>query len=235
MPKPLIRVNGKSLLQHAMESFNLEDYDAVYIIGLERNCLRQNLMEDQFFAMHRSKINWFDIKNHLNGQLLTLCKAIEYINPKGAGVVHNCDTSFQRIPLSVIDHKNKNIFGCIPWFESKGENWSFLRKTAFDEVIEVKEKKRISRYCSVGTYYFRDLLSLTAIADEYITSGMNELGEFYIAPLYDFAISLGLKVYCSEVKGVKVFGNPKELHDSFDLNLEDIEEIKAVQAIANNP
>ena len=52
------------------------------------------------------------------------------------------------------------------------------------KIIEVKEKKRISNNCSVGTYLFFDAKLLLEISKEYFSSfNGTEPDEFYIAPI----------------------------------------------------
>lgn len=45
--------------------------------------------------------------------------------------------------------------GFIPYFKAEGNHWSFVKLDTHGNAIEVREKTRISDYCTIRTYYFR--------------------------------------------------------------------------------
>lgn len=128
------------------------------------------------------------------GQLETAKIAIDLISNKV-----DCNSS---VTIFNGDTIRKNYFwksfvgdGFIEVFKAKGNHWSFVDKLGV--VNLVKEKERISEFCSSGLYYFRSALILLSNYDEY-KSKIND--ELYVAPFYDFLIKKGYKVYSGEVK-----------------------------------
>ena len=76
-------------------------------------------------------------------------------------------------PFNLDNLLKGEFFGIIPFFNSEGKNWSFL-KIKNKIVIEVKEKERISNNCSVGTYFFKNSEEFYSLAKEYINHKKNE-------------------------------------------------------------
>ena len=145
-------------------------------------------------------IDWLELEEIKNGQLLTAIKAIEYFSLKGKILIHNCDTSY-KISKN-FEEIDKEYFGAIPYFFSEGENWSFLKTNNGQELIsEVQEKNRISSKCSVGTYFFRESDELIKLTKKYLSSiNKNSNRELYISPVYDYAIKEGKNILAINFK-----------------------------------
>ena len=83
------------------------------------------------------------------------------------------------------------------------------------DVVEIKEKQRISPYCTLGAYYFRTCQLYEDLYHEYYDVPRDDLvnGEKYIAPLYDYLLSKGGDIYISDIapERVHVLGTPEEL------------------------
>ena len=222
-PKPLIIVNGIELLIWSLNSFNFYPDDNLYIVTLKNDNVKNRLINKLHDLYPNIKISWLELEKYTNGQLLTSLEAISFFSIKGKLIIHNCDTSF-KIDEGFFERIDKNFFGAIPYFNSDGEHWSFI-KTSHKKnlIIEVKEKKRISSKCSVGTYFFRNAEEFSDISKKYLISlKQNDCEEFFISPIYDFAIGLGNDVLAKKVSNVKIFGTIKELCSSFKVTCNEL-------------
>lgn len=132
-----------------LESSPLKNIDSNY--GITK------IFERLLLQISKFKRNDNKLYQVLNGQLLTSLKAIKFFKLKGPLIIHNCDTFYKCDMQENINFlKGINVFGVIPFFKGKGNNWSFI-KTANAKsnlALEVKKKERISDNCSVGTYIF---------------------------------------------------------------------------------
>ena len=82
------------------------------------------------------------------------------------------------------------------------------------KVVEIREKKRISEYCTVGAYYFKTAkLFKEMYTSLYIKDNYLEAGEQYIAPMYDYLLKIGGTIYISDIPAEKVhvLGTPEEV------------------------
>ncbi len=221
-PKPLVVVHGIELLIWSLISFDFSSKDSLYIVTQRNDRVKECIFNKIKRIFPQITIHWLEIDEVKNGQLLTAIKAIEYFSIKGKILIHNCDTSYKiEQNLEEID---RDYFGAIPYFFSEGENWSFLKTNDGEELIsEVKEKKRISSKCSVGTYFFRESEEFIRLTKEYLASisrSSNE--ELYISPVYDYAIKKSKKILAIKASHVKTFGTIEEIENSFDLTTNEI-------------
>ncbi len=221
-PKPLVIINGIELLLWSLGSFNFSSKDRLYIVTQKKDRVKEYLSNKIKNFFPHILIDWLELNEITNGQLLTAIKAINYFSIKGKILIHNCDTSY-KIPYNFEDI-DKDYFGAIPYFYSEGENWSFLKTYKETELIsEVQEKKRISSKCSVGTYFFRDSKELINLTNKYLSSiTKNYNHELYISPIYDYAIKQREKILAIEASNVKIFGTLNEIRSSFDLSINEI-------------
>ena len=221
-PKPLVIVNGIELLIWSLGSFDFSPKDRLYIVTQKKDRVKECLSKKIEKIFPHLTIDWLEIEEITNGQLVTAIKAIKYFKIKGPILIHNCDTSYKIFQnLEKID---KDYFGAIPYFFSEGKNWSFLKTNKSDELItEVKEKQRISEKCSVGTYFFRESEELINLTNKYLLSiNKTNQNELYISPIYDYAIKQGKKILAIEASKVKIFGTVEEICSSFDLSTNEI-------------
>tara|TARA_A100001035_G_scaffold246401_1_gene215287 strand:- start:454 stop:1542 length:1089 start_codon:yes stop_codon:yes gene_type:complete len=220
-PKPLVIVNGIELLIWSLSSFNFYSKDNLYIVTQKKDRVKECLLNKIKKIYPQIFINWLELEEITNGQLITTIKAIEYFSIKEKILIHNCDTSY-KISLN-LEEIDEDYFGAIPYFFSEGENWSFLKTNGEELISEVQEKKRISAKCSVGTYFFKEADELLKLAGKYLSSINKNLdSEFYISPVYDYAIKQGKKILAIEASYVKTFGTLEEICSSFDLSIHEI-------------
>jgi len=224
-PKPLIKVAGNELLLWTLESFRFESNDSLYIITLKHHKVKERLEKKINFLLQSIQVSWLELDTETDGQLKTAIKAIKYFNISGQLLIHNCDTYYKaEIDLFQKLLIKNNSFGLIPCFQGKGNHWSFAKTLPEDPTIaiEVAEKSRISSNCSVGSYLFASAEVLLSISNEYIATRKEDSGEYFIAPLYQYALSKGMRVSVSEAKDVRLFGTPEELMQSFNISFNEI-------------
>ena len=87
----------------------------------------------------------------------------------------------------------------------------------------MQEKIRISENCSVGTYIFSSCEVLLNLCDKYLKDkNKTKNNEFYIAPIFQYAIEKNFRVEISKAQNVKVFGTPKELIKTFEISYDEL-------------
>ncbi len=221
-PKPLVIVNGIELLIWSLSSFNFSSKDRLYIVTQKKDRVKECLFNKIKKLFPQIYLDWLELDEVKNGQLITAIEAIKYFSLKGKILIHNCDTSY-KISQN-LEEIDKDYFGAIPYFISEGDNWSFLKTKKGEELItEVQEKKRISAKCSVGTYFFRESDEFLKLTKKYLLSiNKNFNFELYISPFYDFAIKHGKNILAIEASHVKIFGNLEEICSSFNLSTNEI-------------
>ena len=216
--KPLIKVKGIELILWSLNSFEFKPNDNLYIVTLKSHQVKSKLSKKINLIYPNINILWLELDKYLEGQLLTALSAISFFQINGEILIHNCDTSYKLDYEHLKKLSERKFFGVIPYFNSSGENWSFIQLKG-EQVVKVKEKERISNNCSVGTYFFSNSKDFYDLAKEYLNENKKNINrEFFIAPLYDYAISRSLIVYPMKCNNVKIFGTLSELLESFGIS-----------------
>ena len=85
--------------------------------------------------------------------------------------------------------------GGIPCFWGDSEDWSYARCGQDGYVEEVAEKKVISNDATAGYYYWSKGSDFVKYAEQMIEENSRTNGEFYVAPVYNWAIKDGKNSY----------------------------------------
>ncbi|MEO0678803.1 MAG: glycosyltransferase family 2 protein [Pseudomonadota bacterium] len=129
--------------------------------------------------------------------------------------IYNIDTFVA--PRAMAPPSPQDCAGWIPCFPAPGDGWSFARLDARGDVVELREKRRISDHATVGLYWFDSARRyVEAYHAYYGVAGREEKGERYVAPLYNQLIADGATVRISQVRldDVGMLGTPDQV-DAF--------------------
>ena len=227
-PKPLIQVNGKSLLEHTLSSFKLTTSDQI-LIAVQRY---QNVPDQLDHLLRKSfpqvDMNWIELETLLPGQLSTAVVALEKNSSEKnqSLMIHNCDTGFQWQNDLVAEAP---AYGSMAVFPANGDHWSFGKPDPLcpNRAIAIAEKRRISNLASIGLYGFQSIELFLHDAQKQLKSSETVNGEYYIAPMLQQAINQGKIIQLPRVTGVRTYGTPEELCANFKIDLNTLK--------ANNP
>lgn len=219
VPKYMIKAKDKTLFEWSMIS--LEGYaEAVnqYIfIAMKDDAVDvENFINEQCKKMNLLEYHVILLDYLTDGQATTASLAAKYWNQDNALLIYNIDTY---VEPGEMNHWELKGDGFIPCFQAEGEHWSFVRLNGSGKVVEIKEKKRISNYCTLGAYYFKTCRLYMALYDEYYGQERELVnGEKYVAPLYDYLLTKGGEIYISDInpEKVHVLGTPEELRRFID-------------------
>ena len=214
MPKYEITVHDRSLFYWSMESlkgyFSPEN-DYYFIVRSEDKAHDFIMSEWEKCKGNVSKARVIELDAPTDGQATTAMLAKEFWKKDDALLIYNIDTYVEAGRMKAEDISGD---GFIPCFAAPGDHWSFVALGPDGNATEVREKQRISDNCTLGAYYFSSCSLYEKMYDEYYSGGQNmEKGEKYVAPLYNYMISKGMKVRICLVdsKAVHVLGTPEEL------------------------
>lgn len=212
VPKYMIEAHGKTLFEWSMIS--LSDYQKqaeqyIFIVRKEDDASQFIKSECEKLGILNSKI--IEIDYLTDGQATTAMLAKEVWNKENGLLIYNIDTYVEKGQMKYDDLRGE---GFIPCFYGEGDHWSFVKLDESGKAVEVREKERISEFCTLGAYYFSSCALYEELYNEYYSSSEKlEKGEKYVAPLYNYLIEKGKAVYISVVdaKTIHVLGTPEEL------------------------
>ncbi len=214
VPKFMIEAKGKTLFEWSLISLDgykdiVERY--IFIVMKDEENDVESFIKDQCAKLGINAYHIIVLDHLTDGQATTAMMAQEYWNAENGLLIYNIDTYVEAGEMNSGELKGD---GFIPCFQAEGDHWSFVRLDEAGKVVEIKEKKRISNYCTLGAYYFKTCQLYQDLYEEYY-SKTTELvnGEKYVAPLYDYLLTKGGGIFISDVpeKKVHVLGTPEEL------------------------
>ncbi len=207
LPKPLIEINGKTILDRSLESVNIDDCNLIFIIR------EDHVKEHNLNLVLRSKYKDCKIviiPGLTEGALCTCLLAEELIDNDNPLMIFTPDCYFE----PQIDPKKIDSFydGLVCVFKSSSPAHSYVRMNQFESLVaETKEKEVISDKAIGGLYYFKKGSTFVSNAKFMIENDMRTKGEFYIAPVYNLLIDRGLKIGIDKNTRHDILGTPEDL------------------------
>lgn len=196
-PKPLIMVNFKHLIEHSVESL---DIDANYIF-ITRKYDNPEYNERLTSILKKLVPRCIEIQvdKPQIGAAGSALYAEEFINNDEDLIITNCDqllmwdsSDFMRLVYQQPD-------GIVATFKSDNPKNSFA-KVIDGRVVEIKEKEVISDRALIGLHYWKHgkdfVRSAKRLVDEYKMQGMREA---YLAPTYNYLIAEGKNIITYEM------------------------------------
>lgn len=209
--KPFIDVNGKPMIQRVIENLNFEFDSQFKTIIL---CQKSDF-ERYDFSIFREivghdNIEIIQVDGITEGAACTLLLAKEFIDSDVPMLSFNTD---QMIDYDVDGtfFKMQNFDGGIPCFWGDSTDWSYAKTDEVGHVTEVAEKKVISNDATAGYYYWSKGSDFVKYAEQMIAANDRVNNEFYVAPVYNYAIRDGKKICITHVDKVYELGTPEYL------------------------
>lgn len=211
-PKPFIDMAGRPMIERVIE--NLAIPGARYVLIARAEHLEQDAATAQSLR-DRGDVEFVSIDKVTEGATCTVLHARRYLTPDTPLLIANCDQLVDFDCAAYIDDcQKRQLDGSILVFNDKELNpkWSFARIDSQGHVREVQEKKPISSLATVGLYYFSRAESFINAALDMIVRNERVNNEFYVAPVYNHAISNGGKfgVYVIAAEAMHGIGTPDD-------------------------
>jgi dTDP-glucose pyrophosphorylase len=211
LPKPLIDVNGKPMIQVVTENL---DFDATYIFLVRKQHLEKySGLRTTLDRITNGKFKVVEVDGLTEGAACTTLLAKDLIDDDEELLIANSD---QVIEYSAENFKLLKSLtpadGIIFTFNALHPKWSFVRVNSRGVISELQEKNPISNIATCGIYWYRKGSDYVRYAEQMIQKNIRVNGEFYVAPVYNEYISDGkmlIPFYVSKMHGI---GTPEDLN-----------------------
>ena len=210
--KPFVDVNGKPMVYRAIEHLNFvfDEKFKFILICLREDYVRYDFSKFQDCIGH-NKYDIVVLDELTEGAAQTVLKVKEFINNDVPLLIFNSDQLIHYNSLDTYKYM-EDFDGGIPCFYGEGTEWSYA-KTEDGFVTEVAEKVEISNNATAGYYYWKMGSDFVKYAEQMIEENSRTNGEFYVAPVYNWAIKDGKKIVINIVDKVTQLGTPKYLEE----------------------
>jgi len=211
--KPFIDVNGKPMIVRVIENLNIEfDKNFKFIIL----CQKADFAEYDFSLFNKlighDNIEIIKLDGITEGAACTLLTAKEFIDNKVPLLSFNSDQMIDYDPNETYSRLSLHDGG-MPCFKGEGPKWSYAKTDDDGYVTEVAEKKQISNDATAGYYYWSRGSDFVKFAEQMIEADDRLNNEFYVAPVYNYAVKAGKRIVITQVDKVYQMGTPEDLEE----------------------
>ena len=221
VPKPLIEVEGKPIIEHVIDLFPREA-DFIFICNRDHLAEPKYKMKDTLSrACPTGKI--LAIDPHRKGPVHAIMQAERLIDPLRPVLVNYCDfTCFWDWTDFKTFVETAKCSGAIPAYRgfhphSLGSTlYAYIQHNGDFWATNIQEKKPftqdpMSEFASSGSYYFANGSLMFRAFREMIAQDMTVNGEFYVSMAYRPLLEAGEKVAIYEIQHFMQWGTPDDL------------------------
>ena len=210
-PKPLTEINGKTMIEMVVDNYKeIAPKNYVFVFS-DDDCKKFHLDSSVKILTPASQV--IRLGKETAGALCTCLMAVEYINDNTPLVIANSDQIIDVDYRDVLKHF-ANVDAGVITFPNIHPRWSYARKSG-DEVVEVAEKRPISKDAIAGFYYFKKGTDFVQAAKNAMIKQNNLEGRYYISASINELILMGKKVgyFDIEKEQYKSFYSPAKIKE----------------------
>lgn len=211
-PKPLIKVDGKPMIEHVINLFPGES-------NITAICNKNHTTVPDTLTSINPNIKIIQVEYTGKGPVETVLQIENNINDDDEVIISYCDYGTKWNYSKFLECvRNQNADGGIACYKgfhphNLGPDMYAFVKEENGIITAIQEKKcftdnKLNEYASNGTYYFRT----GAIMKKYFKSLEERVnGELYVSLTYSKMISDGLKIVVFEIEKMLQWGTPYDL------------------------
>ena len=208
LPKPLIDVNGKPMIQVAVENLSIE---ANYIFIVQKSH-KEKYNLDSVLNLIAPNCKIVEVDGITEGAACTTLLAAEYINDDKPLLMANSDQFVEWSPSKFFRKmQERDLDGGILSFCATHPKWSFAKVDENGRVTEVAEKRPISNCATAGVYYWKKGGDYVEYANQMIEKDIRTNNEFYVCPVFNEAIGDNKHVGVFNIEKMWGLGTPEDL------------------------
>ena len=207
LPKPLIDVLGRPMIKVVVDSLGI-DANFTFLTRAEHI---KSYAVPTVLDLIQPKSTLISVPALTSGAASTVMLAQDRIDNSLPLLIANADQDVRwkyAEFMQVINDRHADAG--ILTFPASDPKWSYAREEN-GYVVEVAEKRPISDKATVGIYYWRKGSDFVRCARQMIAKNIRVNNEFYVCPVFNEAIALGLKVVTHDVVSMEGLGTPEDL------------------------
>jgi dTDP-glucose pyrophosphorylase len=210
-PKPFIDVLGKPMICHVLDNLALPDAKFILLARKEHYEAEKDTIDE---IQSKYNTEFVLIDKLTEGAACTVLHAHRLINNDAPLLIANSD---QIVDMSIADYINdsdkRKLDGSVLCFHDTHNKWSYARLDEVGFITEIREKEVISEHATVGIYYFAKGCDFVENAIDMFVRNARVNNEFYVAPVYNYAIAQGRKfgIYSIDKACMHGTGTPEDL------------------------
>ncbi len=200
-PKMLIEIQGKPMVQHAIENLQTLHKNLNFIFVVKRSDCAKFHLDDTLRLLANPDCNIIMLDHETKGAACSALMAIDEINNDHPLIISNFDQiidSDLAVLYSDLEVSNADA-GCFV-FDTTHPRWSFVLLDDGGFVVETAEKRPLSRNAIAGFYYFTHGKDFVETAQSMIRKLASNTDTFFVAPTFNELILKGKKIKAIRIR-----------------------------------
>ena len=213
-PKPLIEINGKTMIEQVINNFNNIKKEKQFIFIVNSDDCKKYHLDNVLNLLTDHNCKLIRIDNETKGAVCSAVMAIEYIDNNIPLIIANADQLFDD-NLDDIVSSFENVDGGVVSFDSVHPRWSYARLDDNNNIVEMAEKRPLSKHAVAGFYYFNSGRDFISSAMSMIKKDANVNGLYYIAPTLNEMVLQNKKLIIKKIDNKKyhTFYTPQKIQE----------------------
>jgi len=213
LPKPLIDVKGKPMIQLVVENLNIK---ANYIFIIQREHYEKFNLKYLFNIMTPNN-QVILVDTITDGAARTTLLAKGLLDNNNPLLIANSDQFVEWSPKDIMYRAvTDKVDAGILTFKSSHSKWSYAKLSKNGYVERVAEKEVISDDATCGIYYWKHGKDYIKYAEQMISKNIRVNNEFYVCPVFNEAIADEKRVKTFPVTKMWGLGTPEDLQFFLD-------------------
>jgi HAD superfamily hydrolase (TIGR01509 family) len=216
LPKPLIDVMGTSMIERVLDRLDMSVDDRIIII------YHHSLEEYHFSTRIRKRyphVSLISLDKRTEGAAETVLYGIQQIQDVGfhtKTLLIDCDTLYHIPIIEKLRSLHTNATICFEDLESN-PIYSYVR-VKNSQIVEIREKEKISNYANTGAYFFYDIQELKQHCQYIIQHNHRYKNEYYISCVIQSMINAKMEFQAIQINRSQYssLGTPNELKRYID-------------------
>ena len=213
-PKPLIEINGKTMIEHIIDNFSTIEKDKQFIFIINSEDCKKYHLDNVLNILTKDTCKIIKINGETKGAACSAMMAIEFINNDKPLIIANADQLFDD-NLEEIITSFKEVDGGVVSFNSIHPRWSYARVNEENYIVETAEKRPLSKHAIAGLFYFKK-------GEDFIQSAMNMIKKdasvnslYYISPTLNEMVLKNKKLIIKTIDNNKyhTFYTPQKIQE----------------------
>jgi dTDP-glucose pyrophosphorylase len=215
-PKPLIDVNGKPMIQKAVESLKIAGH-YIFVIQGEHNV--DNVLYNKLKEIEPT-CDIIELDDVTDGSTQTCLAAKDIIDNDSPLVIVNCDQIFDWDSKRFLNYvNNTDMDGCVLTYYSSDSKNSFVKLDDKGNATLLAEKMVISNKALTGLHYWKKGNDFVWSAEQLIQKDIRMKNEYYISITYNLLIEQGKIIKSFDLEEGEHYhcvGTPTDLYKYLD-------------------
>ena len=215
-PKPLVEINGKSMIEMVIENFNSIKKDIRFIFVVKSDDCQKYHLDNVLDLLTANKCVIIKIGGETKGAVCSALMAIEHINNQDKLIISNGDQVINHDLNEIFDcFEDKNIDAGVICFTSVHPKWSYVRLDENNKIVETAEKRPLSKNAVAGFYYFKHGSDLVQSAMKSIENDANVNGLYFTAPILNEMVleNKNLEIFKIDSNQYHSFYSPQKIKE----------------------